>query len=375
MSPGICRTGAIGGKNTHWSLIYLILSATTIARAGAASTPGPVAVQPAAAIERDLAALAMFKPRPCPSDQPIPAVGGWVAGATQCVWQDRLQMRQWQATPAAGASDCVDSPARWWSAARQRWGMADGPAAWNSTWQSQILAFPTAVQKQFAIIERTNTGTWIATEWRWTPSPREATREWQKGRWNLLMQTAARHQQKSNVALVAADAMPLLTAWDSLLGSRAGEISPDGWRWESAGLCMRMETAGISQAQLHLPYSREDSRLEQRAAMQLRLARTYPKATWLTPFRILPASDTPPVAATTSRGGAIYQALWRQDAAIKGQLWMPQKTGGAIQRARISVALEAPVTSADDPRVTRIATAIEQELTQFSKAVAAGNER
>jgi hypothetical protein len=326
-------------------------------------------------IDHELAMRATVRPRPCLHEQPIPAVGGWSASATQCAWQDRLQMRQWRANPSAGAVDCVDSPARWWSATRQRWGVSAGPVAWNSEWSAQTLALATPMQQQVAIVERTDAGAWIATEWRWTPSPREATRQWQQGRWKLLQDAAAVRQQKATAALVAADAVPLLAAWESILAGRAGELSPDGWRWESAGLCMRMETAGISQAQLHLPYSREDSRLEQRAAMQLRLARTYPKAIWLTPFAILPAIDTPPGAATTSRIGAMYQALWWRDGAIKGQLWMPEKTGGAIHRARISVAFEAPGAKADDARVTRIATAIEHELTGLAKVVAAGNER
>lgn len=284
-------------------------------------------------------------------------------------------MRQWQANPAAGAINCVDSPARWWSAVRHRWGVADGQIAWNTAWTAQTLALASPLQQQIAILERTDAGTWRATEWRWTPSPRAATRQWQQGRWKLLLEAAAQRQQKASATLVAADAIPLLTAWEMILGARAGEIRQDGWRWESAGLCMRMETAGISQAQLHLPYSREDSRLEQRAAMQLRLARTYPNANWLTPFRILPAADAPSAAATVPRSGAMYQALWWQDATVKGQLWMPEKTGGAIHRARISVTFEAPGAKADDARVTRIATAIEHELAGLAKAFAAGNER
>lgn len=120
---------------------------------------------------------------------------------------------------------------------------------------------------------------------------------------------------------------------------------------------MRMETVGISQAQLHIPYSKDDGRLEQRAAMQVRLARTYPHATWLTPFRLLP------LPGSVGRGGAKYEAIWLENATVKGQVWMPSKADGAILRARIVVALPAKKSSeADAAAIDAIARAVDREL-------------
>lgn len=327
----------------------------------------------------DLSVLATVRPGRCPGDESIAAPDGWRVTTTECAWQGRLQMRQWRAAPvsgSAGAADCVSLPARWWNVLRQRWNVTARQTAWHRAWPSQLLQGSTPLQERVAIIERMAGGEWKATEWRWTPSPRAATRRWQQGRWRLLLDSAASRAQATDPTVVAPDAVLLLRAWERMLSGRAAEVAADGWRWEQAGICMRMEVAGISQAQLHLPYSREESRLEQRAAMQLRLARTYPDATWLRPFRILPPADPRPGnPAGGPPGGALYEALWLDARAVKGQLWMPEKISGAIHRARISVRLPTPGARQDDPAVPRLTEMIEQELAALANSVAADSER
>jgi hypothetical protein len=110
--------------------------------------------------------------------------------------------------------------------------------------------------------------------------------------------------------------------------------------------------------------------LEQRAAMQLRLARTYPKATWLTPFRLLPLPNSMP------RGGAKYEAIWIENATVKGQLWMPVKADGAVLRARIAVALPAEKDSETEAvAAASIAQSIDNELIGLASTWAFDNER
>ena len=72
-----------------------------------------------------------------------------------------------------------------------------------------------------------------------------------------------------------------------LLGTRPGEMNADGLAFEAAGLCLQASNPLPGQPKLHLSYSPNDSRLEQRAAMHLQLSRQYPDAKWLTQFKML----------------------------------------------------------------------------------------
>jgi hypothetical protein len=107
---------------------------------------------------------------------------------------------------------------------------------------------------------------------------------------------------------------------------------------------------------LNLPYVLDDSRMEQRAAMQLQLARRYPKATWLTPFSLVPR---PP----NVRSGAKYYALWQEDGVVKGQLWIPTKDQGSLLRARITTSLPGAPAGARDPQlISRVRQVVQREL-------------
>jgi hypothetical protein len=329
------------------------------------------AVKARASLIDDLKMLARDRPKKCIDEKiPEPAPSGWRRSAMQCAWQNRLQMRRWEAAQYSDPGSCLSRPAQWWAWARARATRPDGPPAWNAAWTAQRLVDDAGARKRVGIIERAANGRWVATEWSWDPSPRMATRNWQEGRWKLLVEAAARLRQPERKELMARELAPLRAAWEKNLDGRAGEVSLDSWLWQRDGLCLRMETAGLSQAQLHLPYAREDGRLEQRSAMQVQLARTYPNATWLMPFRLLPLADAP------ARGGAKYEAIWVEQATVKGQLWMP-RPDGTILRARIAAALPPKKGSDADATAARarIARAIDLELIGIASVWAQDHER
>ena len=137
------------------------------------------------------------------------------------------------------------------------------------------------------------------------------------------------------------------------LGKRAAETAGDVWRWQADTLCLRADLPGLGAPVLQLPYSLDDSRLEQRAAMQLHLARRFPKASWLTPFRLL-------AYAPQNKGGAKFYAVWTEDGLLKGQLWMPTKGEGALVRVRLDTPL--PAARASQPAAASAAALIEREL-------------
>lgn len=321
-------------------------------------------------VKNDLSILATHRPKKCIEAKESQAkVPGWRQSAAQCAWQNRLQMRRWEAHKDSAPNSCLSQPALWWAWARRAAPTA-AAVAWNSTWSAQSLLDDSGAQKRVGIIERTAQGAWVATEWRWAPSPRAATRKWQERRWKLLTDVAMQMRQAPRAEHGPPQAALLKAAWEKNLGGRAAEVAPESWRWERDGLCLRMEAVGLSQAQLHLPYSKEDGRFEQRAAMQLRLARLYPKALWITQFRLLPLPDSP------AASGAKYEAIWMEDATLKGQLWMPGKADGAVLRARINAALPAKKDpAADAAAIAAIARAIDDELIGLATIWARDNER
>jgi hypothetical protein len=330
--------------------------------------------QTRADVSEDFSALATMKPSQCAegpksgelSDLPPE----WRLTSSQCAWQNRLQIRRWQAAPDPGKT-CVSAAARWWAWARKRVMPRSPNVPWDTTWSLQSVIGGNGTQQSVAVIEHTADGTWVITEWRWLPSPREATRDWQQGRWNLLNAAVAARQKTSKPTFLSDDVRQVQASWEKTLDKSAAEIAPDGWRWERDGMCLRMETAGLSQAQLHLPYAREDGRLEQRAAIQLRLARTFPKAVWLTPFRLLPA-------ARDAEGGAVrgakYEAIWREDSLVKAQLWMPTRTTGSIVRLRLGRLLPVAAAHDDDVVVRQTADLLDRELIALARQWEADHE-
>jgi hypothetical protein len=302
----------------------------------------------------DFAALAQQGPRKCTPENPSARqVAGWKIDRVECAWQNRLQVRRWSMVPGTPAASCVSPQAQWWASVR---GASGAPPAWRTRWSARSLEDASGADKRIALIERSASGQWSATEWRWSPSTREATRRWQEGRWKLLATLVGGLNQPADAGADTRETRMLQAAWEKNLGSRAGEIGGEFWRWQADGLCLRTDSVGPAQQLSHIPYSLEDSRLEQRSAMQLQLARRYPKAVWLTPFRLVPAP-------AQAKGGAKYDAVWIENTELKGQLWIPTKGDGPVVRLRVNSTLPAQAGEKPNPDVVSAAArTVEREL-------------
>ena len=270
--------------------------------------------------------LATMRPRACAGTNTSAPVPGWDSRPAECAWQGRLRLDRWSMR-APPANPCVSPQAIWWAGARQRHSLHPY-GAWQSDWTSQTMRDDRAPAKRLAVIRQDHDGGWSAYEWTWLPSERAATRVWQQGRWAQLAAQAGQLAQPSRIA-AGAPAAPLLTVWEQHLGPRAGEIRAGVGYWVLANRCMVLDMAGIADKGFQLPYLLDDSRLEQRSAMQLQLARRYPKAKWLRTFRALSAEPD------VQHGRASYLAVWREAPWIRGQLWIPAKDDGPVLRMRI----------------------------------------
>ncbi|MGZ8301159.1 MAG: hypothetical protein ACXW2U_00490 [Telluria sp.] len=316
----------------------------------------------------DFEAAASHRPRLCQADTETGAgPAGWKPLPAQCVWQGRLVMRRWQAPAADAAGACTTREAAWLAWQRPRIGLdtGDAGAAWRKEWTTQALSGKSGNgAERLAIIEMQGGAALVATEWTWSPSPRAATRVWQRGRWDKLAASA----DKLRAPAAAPDA--LLDAWEKNLDGRPGDVAPGSWRWASEGRCLRMTALAPSQAPLPLPYAREDARLEQRTAMQIQLARRYPGATFLAPFRLLD------VAPDARRAGAKYAAVWTEGKAVTGQLWIPRKDDAPALRVQVVAALPARHdTPTGLAARTGAARAIEHELARMAAIWSASHER
>jgi hypothetical protein len=281
----------------------------------------------------------------------------WTGGQAQCVWQDRLQMRQWVLAAAAGRGQCVSAQARWWAWARQgSVAPSSKGQAWDSNWTSQALVDERGAEQRILVIERLPDASWVATEWRWNPSPRAATRRWQEGRWTVLKAAAEKLRPPPRPTAGSREMRVLGEAMLANVGSRAAEVVGNVLHYQGDGVCLQIDTTAPGQQQLQVPYRAEDSRLEQRAAMQLQLARRFPKAVWLTQFNLVPTRPT-------TRGGAKFYAVWRENAAVHGQLWMPTKSDGPLVRVRVTAPLPPGLEpDADAPLLNDTASKVTAEL-------------
>jgi hypothetical protein len=347
------------------AVAFSVLSALVMTAASPASAARPRMLPAAVDVTADFKALARQRPWTCAA-QPANGVppAGWAAVADECAWQNRLRMRRWSGPGDAKPGACVSAQAQWWAWARGAAPAAASPAAWRATWASQSIIDERGAEKRIVMVRRLPNGEWSATEWRWNPSPRAATRAWQEGRWKLLAERAAQLHAPVEAVQGAPQARMLRGVLEANLGTRAGEIGAQGWKWQADGLCLAVDEAGLGQQIMQLPYSSDDSRLEQRAAMQLQLARRYPKAFWLTNFSLVPA---PPNA----RGGAKFYAIWTEQATLKGQLWIPTRGDGPLVRLRLTAALPA---APDAPAVARAEQAMQRELMALASRWAARHE-
>jgi hypothetical protein len=184
----------------------------------------------------------------------------------------------------------------------------------------------------------------------------------------MLAALAGGLNQPADGGAVPRETRMLQAAWEKNLGSRAGEVGGEFWRWKADGLCLRTDPVEPGQQLFHIPYSAQDSRLEQRSAMQLQLARRYPKAEWLTPFRLIPAP-------AQARSGAKFEAVWIENAELKGQLWIPTRGEGPVVRLRVNTSLPAQPGGQPNPAVVaRASQTVERELAALANRWAAEHE-
>ena len=268
-------------------------------------------------------------------------------------------VRSWR-TRSPAPNDCVGPAALWWQWARERYGDAQLPsAAWHGTWTTQAVALELGDTQHLLVLARAADGSWTAREWRWNPSERPATRRWQAGRWSLLIEAARQWRQGVPGGASEAPYQPLMAAWMRSVGKAPAEVAAGQWRWISAGRCMVLDALDSSRGSFQMPYLVEDSRLEQRSAMQLQLARRHPGVAWLRPFSLVDA--TPAGKAGLAR----FKAVWRESDMVRGQLWIPTKGNGPVFRLRVSTPLTQPAGAGAAPA----AQAVERELEQLVKFV------
>lgn len=298
----------------------------------------------------DFRALAQQRPWTC--GEPVGAQVGfaWPNGKAECAWQDRLRKHSWRWSDAAPSS-CISRQARWWNRAQAGLPPTAPRSIWDKRWSAQTLRLSAGGEERLLLLARGRDGQWQATEWRWNPNPRPATRRWQERRWKMLVESAAR--QLPPAGAVRPDASPAQPVFRRVLGARAGELGPEGLALEAAGLCLTVGNPLPGQARLPLSYSPNDSRLEQRAAMHLQLSRQHPDAKWLTPFKMLGMPANLP-------SGAKFLATWVEGNALNSQLWIPSKNNAATVRLRASIRLpRGPVNAAT---LWQARQAVEREL-------------
>jgi hypothetical protein len=354
---GLTQAALFPRTAARFGLLCAVILAAHWPAASHGAATSKRAVRAVPDIERDFSALAQQRPWQCAvQDGAAPPTSAWRAQGELCAWQDRLRMRRWSGAGDAPGAACVSEQARWWAWARNRPGMpAALPAAWRTGWAVQSAQGRSGAEERIVIIRRAPDGQWSATEWRWNPSPRAATRQWQAGRWAQLAARAAQAHMAVEQGAGPREARMLRTVIEGNLGKRAGELGADVWRWPADGLCLRVDVPNLGPQQLQLPYAVDDSRLEQRAAMQLQLARRYPKANWLTAFRLLPR-------APQEKGGAKFYAVWQEEGTLKGQLWIPSKADGPLVRVRIDTPVAQVRAGQDETQLNRAGAVVEREL-------------
>lgn len=294
-----------------------------------------------------------------PSEPRLAAMGE--PSQRQCAWSGRLEMQYWRAIPApAGA--CLPPAAIAWH--RLATTAQANPGPWNAAWNGQALVSGNDARQQALAVWRAGDGSWSAVLWRWQPSPKPDTRAWQETHWKDLVQAA----QAISAANPAPAPAPLLQAWLEATAAKPRVLEGDSWLWVAQNSCLSMQTEGIGQAKLHLPYSRDDARLEQRSAMQVQLARRFPDAKWLHPFDLLDP------AVPGARSSAKFIAVWKQGGAVQGQLWMPLRDDGGVVRARITSRLAQTPAARGDDAIKARAELLEHELTALAHAWEAHHE-
>jgi hypothetical protein len=293
------------------------------------------------------------------ADTVLAAMGA--PSARQCAWSQRVEMFYWENIPDA-PNTCLPTPAIAWH--RLGAGARVVLRPWSGSWSGQSMLAQHNGVEQAGSVWRQPDGRWSAVLWRWRPSDRIPTREWQAGHWKDVVQAV----RGIDAANPAPSRTPLMTAWLDATNGKPRSLDGDAWRWVNDGTCLALRSEGLGPAQLHLPYSRDDARLEQRSAMQVLLARRFPAAEWLRPFTLVEP------AISGDRTGAKFLAVWKEGALMQGQLWIPLRDEGGIVRARIASEL-APETGARAQEAAKARAAlIERELGTLAHAWEARHE-
>lgn len=311
-----------------------------------------------AGVETHFRVLAQQRPWRCKARQEAAAPGpSWRGGDADCAWRELLRKREWVGEADNVSTSCVSPQALGWAWARgNRPANGGQPLAWRASWSAGSVIDNDGQDKRIVIMHRMPEGRWRIGEWRWTPSARAATRRWQQERWNLLVARARQLQQSPQLGYGPGESTMLWKALESNIGARLGEVGPQHVRWLAEGLCLHVDAAAPGPQQLQLPYYADDSRLEQRAAMQLQLARRFAKATWLTPFSLVPAIPN-------VKSGAKFYAIWSEGGSVRGQLWIPTKGDGPLVRARVGTTIPAATASKNGTeQLAHARSVIEREL-------------
>jgi hypothetical protein len=312
----------------------------------------------------DFRALAQQGPWECPAPAGAGDGSSWANGKAACAWQNRLRRQSWSWSDSTAAS-CISRQARWWNWAQAGLPPATPRSVWDGRWTAQALHMNVGDEQRLLVLRRDGQDGWQATEWRWSPNPRPATRRWQDGRWKLLLEAASQPQFRS-AAVDTPDAVRMRPVFRQLLGARPGEMNAEGLVLEAGGLCLQASNPLPGQPKLHLSYSPNDSRLEQRAAMHLQLSRQYPSAKWLTQFKML---DMPAHLPS----GAKFLSTWLEGGQVVSQLWMPVKGDTTTVRVRITTRL--PRGQGDDmAAAAKVKPVVEHELEAIALQWAAAYE-
>ncbi|MCU6500957.1 hypothetical protein LPN04_24445 [Rugamonas sp. A1-17] len=312
---------------------------------------------------RSFATLARARPVYC--EQPAPTPANWLATPAQCAWRGGLVMQRWVAD-ASKMPSCVSTPAAWWHWRAAALAGPGGPAPWNAAWRRRTLAPDIEEEngvRRIVVLTQARDGGWVATEWRWTPPARAATRAWEQRRWEQLRREAlAINDGDAGTATPSA----LQDVWRRNLRGRPGELDGAALVWQADHQCLRLVAANKQdEPDLPLPYAREDSRLEQRAAIQVQLTRVAPGATWPAPFRMMPPS-------LPQQRSATYAAIAHRGNLLVGRLWLPAGGEQPLLRARLEAPLVAPPGSAPEARAV---TLLNREMAALAALWTADHER